>query len=344
MPPSGRNHRFGRRSRPVQVGLAGAGYMAVVHALAAQSAGMQVRAVASSGGTSARHLAGEIDARRVRPEQLPAGAGVMIVATPPDSHEELTLQGLSAGAKVLVEKPLTTTLASADRMVSAAEGATARCAENLLHAPAWREFRRRRPALGPLGHLSMRTLQQPPDWGHLDGALPYGGVLFDLGPHPVALALEAAGEPPAGVRGELVSTRDDGADDDATVRIDFPSGLVAELRVSWTAVEPEWSVQAASPDGVLRLELLPEVLLEHDGEQIAVTSRHSVPDARLEQMGYVDQLLDLVAGAPGQGLKAAREVLEVIFGAYASAGSGGDRVSLPFGGDRHLTPRELWGR
>ncbi len=344
MSRSGGDRRFGRRSRPVQVSLAGAGYIAVVHALAAQSAGMQVRAVASNGGTSARHLAGGIDARRVRPDQLPDGAGVLIVATPPGSHEELTLQGLSAGARVLVEKPLTTTLASADRMVRAAEGTTARCAENLLHAPVWKEFRRLRPGLGALQHLSLRTLQPPPDWGHLARTLPNGGVLFDLGPHPIALALDAAGEIPAGVRGELSSTRDDGADDAAAVHLDFPSGLVAELRVSWTASEPEWSVQAASPRGVLRVELLPEVVLEHDGEPIAVGSRHRVPDPRLEQMGYVDQLLDLVAGRPGQDLHAAREVLDVICGAYASAGSDGERVPLPFGGDRRLTPRELWGR
>ncbi len=248
----------------MQVSLAGAGYIAVVHALAAQAAGMQVRAVASRGGTSARHLAGGIDARRVQPEQLPDGADVLIVATPPEFHEELTLQGLSAGAKVLVEKPLTTTLASADRMVAAADGASARCAENLLHAPLWQEFRRIRPTLGTLGHLSLRTLQPPPDWGHFTGALPSGGVLFDLGPHPIALALDAAGEIPSGVSAELSSTRDDGADDDATVRIDFPSGLVAELRLSWTTADPEWSVQAASPDGVLLAELLPEVTLEHD--------------------------------------------------------------------------------
>ena len=339
-----RARRLGGRSRRGQVSLAGAGYIAVVHALAAQATGMQVRAVASRGGTSARHLAGGIDARRVQPEQLPDGADVLIVATPPEFHEELTLQGLSAGAKVLVEKPLTTTLASADRMVAAADGASARCAENLLHAPLWQEFRRIRPTLGTLGHLSLRTLQPPPDWGHFTGALPSGGVLFDLGPHPIALALDAAGEIPSGVSAELSSTRDDGADDDATVRIDFPSGLVAELRLSWTTADPEWSVQAASPDGVLLAELLPEVTLEHDGEPVVVGLRQQVPDPRLEQMGYVDQLLDLVDGRPGQDLSAARGVLELICGAYASAGNDGQRVPLPFGGDRQLTPREHWGR
>lgn len=338
-----------RRSEPrVELSIGGAGYIAVVHVLAAQAGGLRIRSVASNGGSSARHLAGGVDARKVRPDQLPDGADVLVVATPPESHEELTLQGLTAGASVLVEKPLTTTLDSADRMVSAAQRAegdvVARCAENLMHAPIWAEVRRRRPALGTIEHLSLRTLQPPPDWGHFTQPLEHGGVLFDLGPHPIALALDAADEAPTGVRARLSSTRSDGADDDATVWIEFVSGLTAELRLSWTAPEPEWSIQAASPSGVLRVELLPEVLLEHDGEQVEIPQRHVVPDARLEQMGYVDQLLDLVSGAPGQDLASARRVLEVICAAYSSAGEGSELVTLPFTGDRRLTPRQLWGR
>src|SRR4051794_27368919 len=112
---SPRSSRLFRRDRPTTVALAGAGYIAVVHALAAQAAGWKVRAVASAGGTSARHLAGELDARKVSPEALPDGADVLIVATPPASHVPLVLQGLAAGATVLVEKPLATTLAGADR-------------------------------------------------------------------------------------------------------------------------------------------------------------------------------------------------------------------------------------
>lgn len=340
----GSGRRSGERAPQTRVSLAGAGYIAVVHTLAAQAAGMRVSSVASRGGSSARHLAGSVDARRVRPEQLPEGADILVVATPPDSHEEFTLQGLAAGANVLVEKPLTTTLASADRMVAAAESGTARCAENLLHAPVWAEFRNRRNQLGTLDHLSLRTLQPPPDWGDFSGPLVDGGVLFDLGPHPIALALDAAGETPSGVRAELSSTRDDGADDNATVWIDFASQLSAELTISWTADVPEWSVQAASPTGVLRVELLPEVVLEHDGVPVSIATRHQVPDARLEQMGYVDQLLDLAQGAPGQDLSAARDVLEVISAAYYSAGKDGEAVELPFSGDRQRTPRQLWGR
>ena len=343
-----RGARRTARSR-TEVALAGAGYVAVVHALAAEAAGMRVRSVASAGGSSARHLAGSLDARRCRPEDLPDGASLLVVATPPDSHVELALQGLRAGADVLVEKPLAPTLANADRLVAAGEDAAARgrtvhCAENLLHAPLWRAAMTRRPALGTLSHLSLHTLQPPPDWGHFQRPLTTGGVLFDLGPHPIAIALGLAAEEPVAVAAELSSTREDGADDHAELRVRFASGLIATLVVSWRGDDVVWDAQAASATGVLRLELLPELLLEADGEPVSVPSRYEVPDPRIEQLGYVDQLKAIAedGAGTGQSLDAARRVLEVICAAYASAGRSGAEVALPFDGERTSTPLQLW--
>ncbi len=360
------NRRIGLKLRksPTTVAIGGAGYIAVVHALAAESAGMKVTAVASRTGTTARHFAGQLDARKVSVEALPAGADVLIVATPPQSHLELALAGLRAGARVLVEKPVTATLAEADRLVEAVArsggltdaGVRLLCAENLLHAPIWRKAMELRPALGSLGHLSVQTVQPPPDWGHFTQPLTAGGVLFDLAPHPIALALGLAAEVPVGVSAELSSSRPDGADDRAVLRIRFGSGLVAELAVSWTSQDPHWGVQAASDSGVLRIELVPETTLEFNGDQVPVALRHKVPDARIESMGYVDQLLDLVSGNDGGGNRphgdktprrgqsatAAHDVLEVIYAGYASAGSGGTEVSLPFTGDRTVLPISHW--
>jgi predicted dehydrogenase len=340
-----------RRRRGPTVALAGAGAIATVHALAAEAAGLRVVAVASAGGTSARHLAGQLDARRVRPDELPAGADLLVVATPPDSHVGLTLVGMTAGASVLVEKPLAPTLAAADRLV-AAEAALAeqgapvvvRCGENLLHAPAWREVAARRDALGPLTHLSARTVQPPPTWGHFTRPLTAGGVLFDLGPHALALVLELAGSEPVAVTAHLSSGRDDGADDEAEVLVRFADGLEATVELAWTAAEPHWALQASGSSGVLRLELFPEVVVEADGDEVRLPPlRHDAADASLEGFGYVDQLVDLAAGGVGgQTLDGARRVLEVVCAAYASAGAGGTPVALPFTGDRTRTPLELW--
>ncbi len=344
------NHQSFRRKRKPSIALAGAGYIAVVHALAADSAGAKVTAVASAGGKSARHLAGELDAKKVSPEALPAGADFLIVATPPGQHAELALQGLQAGASVLVEKPLATTLAEADRIVAAAGqgaqvGAVLRCAENLLHSPVWAHAVSLRAGLGTLTHLSLRTLQPPPDWGHFAEPLTAGGVLFDLGPHALALALGLADEPVAAVSASLSSTRQDGADDSATVVLRFESGLRASIEISWVSEFTVWEAQASSETGVLRIELIPEVLLEHNGDSVAIALRHPQADATLEQFGYVDQLLDLISldpNRPGQTAEQARTILEIICASYQSARHQGNEVQLPFNGDRSLTPMQLW--
>lgn len=343
--------RWFRRSRPTTVSFAGAGYIAVVHALAAQATGLEVRAVASGHGSSARHLAGELDARKVAPDALPDGADVLIIATPPALHVQFALQGLAAGASVLVEKPLATTLADADRVVAAVaaldddDAVRLRCGENLLHAPVWRRAVELRADLGTLTHLSLRTLQPPPDWGHFQRPLTDGGVLFDLGPHALALAIGLADEPVTAVSAALRSSRDDGADDHASVQLRFGSGLVASIEVSWVSEDTVWEAQAASELGVVRMELLPEVLVERDGEPVEVALRHAGVEPLLERFGYVDQLLDLVGTdpeRPGQTAEDARAVLEVICAAYASAGDGGAEVAVPFTGDRRRTPMELW--
>ena len=223
---------FRRHRNEPSIALAGAGSIAVVHALAARSAGLRIAAVASRGGSSARHLAGQLDSRRCRPEDLPGGADLLVVATPPSTHVSIAMQGLSGGAGVLVEKPVAATLADADLLAGAVESAqlddtaaakeTApsddagdpvvparlRVAENLLHAPAWREVMARRAGIGALSHLSLRTVQPPPDWGHFLEPMTEGGVLLDLGPHPIAIAVELAADRPVAVAAAMSSSRD----------------------------------------------------------------------------------------------------------------------------------------
>lgn len=344
--------RMKLRNPKGKVAIAGAGAIAVVHSLAAPAADLKVTAVASKGGSSARHLAGNIDARKVSLDALPAGAPLLIVATPPSSHEQFALQGLAAGADVLIEKPVAPTLAAADRLIDAAASPDAGrmlVAENLIHSPFWSVVMERRAELGRLGHLSGRVVQTPPEWGHFLQPLTDGGVLFDLGVHPVALMLLLADEPVVSVSAELSSQRSDGADDWASLRIRFASGLVAELETSWRqdpeqGEEAHWALQAASNDAVVRLEFAPEPHVEFNGDEIHVEMRHSAPDPRLESLGYVDQLIDFAdrSSSRGQTLTQARDVLEVICAAYASAGNGGAEVTLPFDGDLSATPMQLW--
>ncbi len=332
-----------------RVAIAGAGWAGEVHSASAERvADARLIQILSRTTESAERTAATVGVPGVTYRELSSKAELVVVATPPDHHVEMASTALRRSLAVLVEKPLCATLAEADEVISLVDAAdvVAGYAENLLFAPAIDVALAQRGDT-PLRHLSCRAAQPAPTWGHFAEPLVAGGALFDLGAHPVALALAFARSTPVGVRARLSSGRDDGADDDASVRLRFSNGLVAEIEVSWRAEHPVWDLQAAADERVVRVELLPNIAVEVDGEDITPE-----PTDPLSDFGYVGQLrgiVDVMAGRGGRvcPLGFGRLVLDVICGAYASAGSGGldgPEVPLPFSGPRDLTPLELWRR
>lgn len=338
---------------PARLAILGAGWAGTVHAMVASATpGVDVAWVGSRTMESAERLAAMGGVPSGTLAELPRKVDLVVVATTPDHHSEGLAAGLDRGAAVLVEKPLCTTLAEADAMIESVEaaGAVVGLAQNLLFAPAVDAALAHRADLGGLTRLSLRCEQPAPTWGHFVEPLTAGGVLFDLGAHPLSLALAfAAPAAPVGVRATLHSRRDDSADDLAEVEVRFDSGLVAEVVVSWRAeADPAWTLEAAAPDGVVRLELLPAVVLELDGaDATPAPSIEGLPDPMLESLGYAGQLRGIVDAAAGRGgrvcpLGFGRAVLELTCAAYASAGAGGAEVAMPWSGDRDATPMQLW--
>jgi len=335
--------------------LAGAGWMAAVHGLAVRALpGGQVVAVASRTRASAERCVAETGGEPVAYADLPAGADLVVVATPPAQHAEHALRAMAAGAGVVVEKPLCTTLADADRLVRVAgAGGMLTYAENLLYADATSAALSEVATIGPLRHLTARALQPRPTWGQFTRRHWGGGVLFDLGVHPLALLVRAAGAAtPVGVAATFEASPDVEVEDHARVRLRFDTGLVAELEVSWRDPSPVWDLQAASDAGVVRYELLPDVALERDGEPVALpplpdAGDEGAPPPQLHQLGYVEQLRDAeVAWRAGRASSISdahlgRQLLEVVCAAAVSARTG-DEVPLPFDGPRDRTPVELW--
>ncbi len=88
-------------SRP-RIALCGAGMIAMAHAAAAQHLGYEVVAVASRTRARAEKVAATFGARVVGYDDLPAGADVVVVATPPQCHADDALRMLEAGAAVLL--------------------------------------------------------------------------------------------------------------------------------------------------------------------------------------------------------------------------------------------------
>lgn len=336
--------------------LAGAGWISAVHGMAIDALpGSRVVAVASRTVAAASQRAAQTGGRVVTYEELPAGADIVVVSTPPARHAVDALRAMGGGAAVVVEKPLCATLDHADRLVRVVDaGGVLTYAENLLFSDATAAALSEVAQLGPLRHLTARAVQPRPTWGDFTRRHWGGGVLFDLGVHPLALVVRAAGAAtPVGVRATFETSDDIEVEDLADVSLRFDSGLAAQVQVSWRAPAPVWDLQAASDDGVVRFELLPAVTLERNGDPVPLPPPPAASDEdggippQLDELGYVAQLRDAEqawrAGRPStiSDVHLGRQLLEIVCAAAVSARTG-EEVALPFTGPRDRTPVELW--
>jgi len=276
-----------------------------------------------------------------------------VVAGVPGTHAADAGWALGRSS-VVVEGPMCTTLADADRLVAAAEGgAFVACAENLLYAPLVRDALHRVSMLGPRHYLEARVVQAPPPhWTPRDAAWG-GGVLFDTGVHALAVLLAVAGDDhPVSVDARFeraLSSAAAAVEDRAVVRLRFASGANGVLDVRWQAgAAAQWDLQVATGGASLRLELLPDPHLELQGVDLPRPPRRfpGVEPAQLETFGYLDQAWELgreasAGGRPWLGATFGRYVLDVVCAAYRSAGTGAPEA-LPFTGPRELTPWQLW--
>jgi predicted dehydrogenase len=163
----------------------------------------------------------------------------VVVATPPDSHAELCLQVLAAGAHVICEKPFVSTIDEADRVLAAAETAGKQVAVN-------HEFREK-PIFKAIaeevgseraGRLVFCQIWQLMDLAPWDepvawrAAMP-NRTLFEGGVHLVDLLLVLFGELPEAVYARHSAGLDPERTADAIhlVTLEFPNRRLAQITI-----------------------------------------------------------------------------------------------------------------
>jgi predicted dehydrogenase len=170
----------------------------------------------------------ELDAMLVDP-----GIDVIYIATPNQLHAEQALRAIAAGKAVLVEKPLATSLADADRIGREAAAKNSFVMEGMWtrFLPAVRATKRlvEDGAIGDIrrirAELSYRRSEDTesrffrPDLG--------GGAALDLGVYPVSLVLHFLGSP-SKVSGRTVASKS-GVDMRSEFSLGFAGGAEAEL-------------------------------------------------------------------------------------------------------------------
>lgn len=210
-----------------------------------------IRAVEGLRLTAIVRRSGERDPRypdvqfvRSLEELLALPIDLVVVATPNTSHHAIARQCLLAGRHVVVDKPLTPTMAEAEDLVR-----LAREQDRILTAYQERRYTgdfvtvQEIVAAGELGEIvryeahfdRFRPEAKPGAWR--EKPLPGSGVWFDLGPHLLDQALLLFGLPQA-ISADIRSEREHAHVDDAfDVTLHYPR-LRALLRASMLAAEP----------------------------------------------------------------------------------------------------------
>lgn len=168
----------------------------------------------------------------------------VVVCTPNDEHEEVSVACLEMGLHVLCERPLSTTSASARRMLDAAAAA-----QRQLMVAMNDRFRYDTRAIrqfvgsGELGDVFFirtswlnRRVSRPRRGWRRQARRAGGGVLMDLGVQAIDLALWVAGLP----RVERVSARvhrREEVEDSAMVLIAVEDGSTMSVEVTWELME-----------------------------------------------------------------------------------------------------------
>jgi len=216
---------------PLRVGVAGVGALGQHHArVYAGLPEARLAAVYDIDGERARAVADRHGARVARDlDDLLAAVDAVSVATPTLHHHELSLRALRAGRHVLVEKPISTSLAEADDLIreASARGLVLQVGHVERFNPAAEALYRhgaqaRFVEVHRLGSFSPRSLD-------ID-------VVLDLMIHDLDVVLALDGSEPLQVEAVGVPVLTPRIDI-ANARLRFASGLIANLTASRVSME-----------------------------------------------------------------------------------------------------------
>ncbi len=175
----------------------------------------------------------ELDALRSIP-----GLDAIIIATPPETHHDLTIASLAAGLHVLVEKPVALTAKEARRMTAVAEqnGRRLQVGFNRRFYRAFGTLKKRLASIRPaeLQKIICNMCFNTETWdavsGYLGDDARGGGVVHDVAVHQMDLLKWLTGFP---IEAVLVTEERGGATAHRIeYQLQFSSGFVAECIAS----------------------------------------------------------------------------------------------------------------
>jgi len=156
----------------------------------------------------------------------------VIIATPVFTHHELALRCLEAGKHTFVEKPLAPSTEQAEELIAVARARelTLMCGLTFLYSPPVRAVKQLidEGALGDIYFISSSRVNLGLHQRDVS-------VVWDLGPHDFSILLYWLEEFPDSVGAVGRDSIVPGIPDVAFIDLTFPSGVVANVELSWLA-------------------------------------------------------------------------------------------------------------
>lgn len=198
-------------------------------------------------------------------ELLAMGLDGLVVATPPATHAEIGLAAIKQGLPLLLEKPLTLSVAEARTLTDAAERAEALVMVDHIHlfSPAWRRLKELLPGLGAIKALT----------GLAGNHGPYRTdtpVLWDWGAHDLAMIFDLMTGPPGRLEAHRSERRavSGGVGETIVLELDF-AGVPARATLS-TLMDKTRRFTVVCAGGTLVYDGSGAVPLTLDGFPVAV--------------------------------------------------------------------------
>jgi predicted dehydrogenase len=156
----------------------------------------------------------------------------VLLATPVFTHYDLAYRCLDAGKHCFVEKPLAASSEQASELIdySRDRGLLLMCGHTFLYSPPVRAVRELIRS-GELGSLYFLTSSRVNLGLHQRDI----SVIWDLGPHDFSILLYWLGSAPSSIRATGRDSIVPGIADVAFVTMEFESGLIANVELSWLA-------------------------------------------------------------------------------------------------------------
>ncbi len=356
----------------IGVGIIGSQFVAELHAESfARVPNARVVAVASPTPDHAESFAAKHSIPKsftdYRPMLELPEVDVVTLALPNYLHCQAAVDAAAAGKHVICEKPLCITLDEADRMIHACARAGVKLmyAEELCFTPKYARAKELIDA-GAVGELYLIKQAEKHNGPHApwfwDVERSGGGVTLDMGCHAFEFFRWVLGKPEATAvtaqMGTYVHHDRTRGDDDAVIIVEFGDRVRGIAEESWAKVGGmDDKTEFYGSKGVIFADLLrgnalhtySEVGYDYAVEKAAMTTGWTF--TTFEEMwnyGFPQEMqhfTDCIANdtQPLETGEDGRKVLEIIFAAYESAGTG-RRVELPFTPPEGRKPIELWRR